>query len=48
MSKSVKESGSKDIVAEDFRPAFKAFVGSTNDRSLFVEFGDQGEEEIGL
>ena len=48
VSESVKESSSEDTVAKDFGPTFKALVGSNDDGSLFIEFGDEGEEEIGL
>ena len=48
MSESVEERGGKDRVTEDFSPPLKALVRCNDDRGLFIEFRNEGEEEIGL
>ena len=48
VSEPVKESGSEDGIAEEFGPAIEALVGGNNDGSIFVELGDELEEEVGL
>ena len=44
VGKTVEKSGSEDRVAEEFSPTLETFIGSNNNRSVFVELCDKAEE----
>ena len=48
VSEPVKESCGEDGIAKEFGPAIEALVGGNNDGSIFVELGDELEEEVGF